>query len=79
MNKRTLRNLQEIDFCIQELTLYLDTHPHDVEASHYLLSLLKKRHAIKEAFIKDNGPLTIYDCFDDECWYHNPWPWDKED
>ena len=36
MNKLTL--LQQMDFCIQELTLYLDTHPNDL----YAFRLLKR-------------------------------------
>ena len=79
MNKR-LSALQENDFCIQELTLYMDTHPKDTEALNVLNQHIKRRDALKKAAQREVGPLTNYD--HDGCtwdWVNDPWPWDKED
>lgn len=80
MNKSSMQALQENDFCIQELTLYLDTHPRDEKALRMLNHHLAKRDELKMAVEKHYGPLTNYDN-DGSAWHwvRNPWPWDKED
>lgn len=80
MTRTALRALQENDFCIQELTLFLDTHPGDEAAMKKLNYHLSKRNELKTAAEKETGPLTNYD--HSGCtweWVNNPWPWDKED
>ncbi len=80
MKNKALLALQEIDFCIQELTLFLDMHPDNELALQLLSKYLNQRDTLKEAVEKQNGPLTNLDHSNNEwLWAKNPWPWDKED
>lgn len=80
MTKKALLAMQQNDFCIQELTLYMDTHPHDEKALRMLNQHLAKRPSLKMAAEKEVGPLTNYDNDGSHWnWINNPWPWDKED
>lgn len=66
------------DFCIQELTLYLDTHPKDVAALHLLNRHLEIRDELKRNAEKKMGPLTNYDHdTNDWRWIKGPWPWER--
>lgn len=70
---------QQNDFCIQELTLYLDTHPEDKTALRLLRKHLDIREELKEAVQNESGPLTNYDHDTrDWRWVKGPWPWEKE-
>lgn len=79
MNRNTLLKLQQIDFCIQELRLYIDTHPKDENARRILTHYLREREAINEAVEYARGPLTIYhhDTRNTH-WEDGPWPWENE-
>ena len=76
MNKLTL--LQQMDFCIQELTLYLDTHPNDLYAFRLLKRHLADRDQLKMEVERKNGPLTNYDTANNWLWTKGPWPWENE-
>ena len=51
MNKKELlRELQELDFAIQEAVLFLDTHPHnEVALSYYRYVTGLRRKALRSA------------------------------
>lgn len=70
---------QQNDFCIQELTLYLDTHPEDRNAMRLLRRHLDQRDDLKADVEQERGPLTNYDLDTrDFRWIKGPWPWEKE-
>lgn len=75
-----LSQLQALQFVLQELALYLDTHEDDTEAfslfRHYA-DLLKSARA---AYEKDNGPLTHMAAAGDKSWQWlcSPWPWEPK-
>ena len=78
-NTSNLLKHQQNDFCIQELTLYLDTHPEDRTAMRLLQRHLNMRDDLKEAVQRESGPQTIYDNDTrDWRWVKGPWPWEKE-
>ena len=74
MNEKGSRNSQlsrinEVSFAVDDMLLYLDTHPCDRKALEYCDA---------EKF----GPLTI-DCTDQQesatwKWMEQPFPWEKE-
>lgn len=70
--------LQAIGFAVNELALYLDTHPDDQEA----LDLYRKYQKIyakgAEEFARRCGPLTHATVVDHETytWMNDPWPWE---
>jgi spore coat protein JB len=73
-----LGELMSLNFVVQELGLYLDTHPEDREALRYFTeyaSLLKQG---KETFISRYGPLrqTQVTREGGYNWIGDPWPWE---
>ena len=52
-----MEQLQTVDFVLVELTLYLDTHPDDLEAIKQFNHYAKERKTIKKAFESQFGPL----------------------
>jgi spore coat protein JB len=73
-----LEELQAVDFVLVELTLYLDTHPGDVNAINQFNQYAQYRNQIKTAFESKYGPLQQYgNSYSDEkwSWHSGPWPW----
>lgn len=75
---RQLEEVQAMDFVIVELTLYLDTHPGDMDAIRQYNEFVKKRRAFVKQFEKEFGPMTScgysYSKYPWE-WKEAPWPW----
>lgn len=76
-----LAELQALSFGLNELCLYLDTHPEDGEA----LTLFNQYKALYiegcETYQAQYGPLNRLDIgangtYD---WLQNPWPWDYDE
>jgi spore coat protein JB len=73
-----LEELQAIDFVLVELTLYLDTHPHDIGAINQYNSYAKQRKYIKKEFEQRFHPLEQYGhsyASAPFSWSESPWPW----
>ena len=75
-----LRSLQQCDFTLYELQLYLDTHPNCPDALEYYRDMCAVRKKLVEEYTAAYGPLSSYDCFcgDDWTWVDQPWPWEGE-
>jgi len=58
---QSLREIQEISFGIQDISLYLDTHPTDTEALNRFNQLLIRRKDALSEFATNFYPLTV-DC-----------------
>ena len=56
-----LKELNEISFTVNDLTLYLDTHPLDGEALHAFAQAREKRVQLLSAVASEFEPLTA-DC-----------------
>ncbi|QIZ09748.1 spore coat protein CotJB [Priestia megaterium] len=73
-----MEQLQAVDFVLVELTLYLDTHPDDLEAINQFNHYAKERKRIKKAFEIQFGPLlqfgNSYSGYPWN-WKDTPWPW----
>ncbi|GIP38271.1 spore coat protein CotJB [Paenibacillus sp. J31TS4] len=75
---RQLRELQEIDFVLVELTLYLDTHPHDVQAIEQFNQMTLQRQQLACQFELEYGPLLQFGHSFSRYpwqWAESPWPW----
>ncbi|WP_438447546.1 spore coat protein CotJB [Gorillibacterium sp. sgz5001074] len=73
-----LKELQEIDFVLVELTLYLDTHPMDTPAIQQFNQLAQKRQQMAHHFEMKYGPLLQYGHSFSRSpwqWIDTPWPW----
>lgn len=63
MGNRTtlLKEISEISFAVDDLTLYLDTHPTDEAALTYYNELITKRKEAMQNYASEFEPLTL-DC-----------------
>ena len=72
-----LIELQTLDFAIQELAIYLDTHRDDREAFEVYRSFQMLYLQGKEKYEKQYGPLTHMSLSEGEYrWLDDPWPWE---
>ncbi|MCI1856989.1 MAG: spore coat protein CotJB [Sporolactobacillus sp.] len=73
-----LRALQANDFVLVELTLYLDTHPDDLDALKQFNRAVQKSAELRLNFEKQYGPLRqfghSYSAYPWQ-WKKTPWPW----
>jgi spore coat protein JB len=75
---KDLEKLQKIDFVLVELTLYLDTHPNDLQAIQQYNQLAQTRRGIADAFQRQYGPLMSFGHSFTQFpwqWVQTPWPW----
>lgn len=72
-----MRNVYETGFALDDILLYLDTHPTDQEAmAYYRYAQQANREAVR-AYEQVYGPLMITRVTsDDWSWISNPWPWE---
>ena len=64
-------------FGINELNLYLNTHPDDRNALAQYQCYREMRDKALEMYTAKCGPMTPYDSEDTACWswVDEPWPW----
>lgn len=74
-----LRKIQVVDFALQEVNLFLDTHPRNKKALTYYEMYRKLRHELHREYTEKFGPLTRDDVTSTEnwTWIDDPWPWEK--
>ncbi|MGM7721812.1 spore coat protein CotJB [Metabacillus sp. Hm71] len=73
-----LEEIQAIDFVLVELTLYLDTHPNDMQALQQFNQCALKSKQLKQVFESKFGMLQGFgNSFADANWSWGtaPWPW----
>jgi spore coat protein JB len=75
---KILCELQSLDFVLVELTLYLDTHPRDMQALQQFNQCVHKRQQVAAAYEMKYGPLLqfghSYSRYPWQ-WAQDPWPW----
>ena len=71
-------DLQAVGFAVNELALYLDTHPCDSEALALYRAYQKKYHEMMRKFSEECRPLTHVNPVNDKTytWLNDPWPWE---
>lgn len=72
--------LQALAFIVQELGLYLDTHPEDAEAFALYQNYAKLLEQGKRTYVEKVGPLVQADAALDDryTWVCGPWPWQNQ-
>ncbi|WP_231638407.1 spore coat protein CotJB [Rubeoparvulum massiliense] len=79
--RKTLMELQTVEFALVELQLYLDTHPQDGRAVMQYNALSQQLHQLKCRYEQEFGQLMHYGFspatmpYD---WIKTPWPWEIE-
>lgn len=79
--KRALeKEIARLSFSMDELRLFLDTHPKDTQALAAFVELKKKRRERIEQYHELYGPLDAYSGGGSEHWnwLQQPWPWERE-
>lgn len=74
--KEILKQIKCYDFAIQELTLYLDTHPDDEKAICLHNNYAKELRILTDKYQKMYGPLTSQFPCNKWRWIEEPWPWE---
>ncbi len=77
-NITPMTELQALNFAIQELALYLDTHREDKEALELYRNYQQLYERCKDEFTRKHGPLNHLRMSKSECydWLDDPWPWE---
>jgi spore coat protein JB len=70
--------ITQSSFALDDIKLYLDTHPCDVEAIMSYKEYKKIREIAMDEYKKNYGPISAYDvCIDNYWdWINSPWPWE---
>ncbi len=80
-DKEKLANrLQILDFAIQEVALFLDSHPKDKVALDYYHKHKDMRQMALAEYQSKYGPIhiTANENKDEWVWISDPWPWEME-
>ena len=72
-----LGELMALGFVVDEMRLYMDTHPDDAEAFQSLKEMIALAREAHSRYIKKYGPVAFDDVAlsDTYTWIDNPWPW----
>lgn len=75
-----LSMINQISFAVNDITLYLDTHPDDEAAMAYFKEHMESRTELLKEYAARFGPLTL-DSDKENCrqcwdWVMQPWPWE---
>ena len=75
-----LRKVQEADFVLYDVSLFLDTHPDNRAALDFFLQYQKEYTEATAAYEMYFGPLVSFDTDTSQgwTWVQGPWPWEME-
>ena len=77
--EKLIHCITEVSFYLDDLRLFLDTHPCDRDALAMYDEFQKKRESFVKEYEEMYGPLRWYGC-NDSCdvwkWTQYPWPWE---
>lgn len=80
---RLLRLIQQLDFSMYELSLYLDTHPSCANALERFEDLKEARRDAANEYVAKYGPLTHRGAGRGKAgewsWLSMPWPWERSE
>ena len=74
-----LHQIMALNFTVNDLTLYLDTHPDDFSAIRMHNDYSCKVKELTEKYEETYGPLTITSNsnLNNWDWSNEPWPWER--
>ena len=78
--QRMMKRVQMFDFILDELNLYLDTHPNDKNALDYFTQYQYLKNDAVNQYEARFGPLRAEDSMGEDYfdWIKGPWPWESE-
>ena len=76
--RELLEQIRALMFTVNDLSLYLDTHPCDMKALNAHREYSEKLMELKNIYQAQFGPLSIYHPVGSwENWINSPWPWER--
>ncbi len=75
--KDLLRQIMSLNFAVNDLVLYLDTHPNDSCALNKHNEYSEKVVNLTNEYQRLYGPLTVNFTSDTWDWIDEPWPWER--
>lgn len=76
-----IRQLSLVGFAMDDIRLFLDTHPCDTRAIELFNEYAKKYRMLKQEYTENYGGFTSYDHNNDEnmwVWNDYPMPWEGD-
>lgn len=77
--KTLIDKINQYSFAVNEATLFLDTHPYDMDALTYFQKYRKLRMDALKEYAEYYAPLVIDHTISDRIpwsWANEPWPWE---
>lgn len=76
-----MTELQSLEFVLNELALYLDTHPSDTEAFELFRQYDTMAREARAAFAAQGMPISRGESADGKTygWLNDPWPWNYQE
>ena len=72
--------IMDYKFAINDMALFLDTHPCDKKALSLHNEYVEKLKEYKTQYEKEYGPLTVYDeATSWSKWDYEAWPWERSE
>lgn len=73
-----MRRLQVQSFAIDDIKLYLDTHPDDKKALAYYNKYCHLQEQTMAQYVERFGPINVMQVESDDrwTWVDTPWPWE---
>lgn len=72
-----LHEIMSLNFAVNDLVLYLDTHPTDSRAINLHNKYSEKVIELTAMYQELYGPLTVNFSSETWDWIDQPWPWDR--
>lgn len=75
-----MKNIQAASFAVDDMRLFLDTHPFDQQAVQYFQDCQSNRNQFINEYETNFGPILSYNVDEDNhwTWVDKPWPWEGE-
>lgn len=80
--EKLLHRINEVSFAVNDILLYLDTHPCCQEALSFYKECASERQKLMKEYAQCYGPLTVDDALETDGstwkWMEQPFPWEQE-
>lgn len=76
---RLMQKITKVGFALDDITLYLDTHPSDADAMDYYRHMNELYLKLQKEYEDHFGPLTQNGGSNSRCWQWatEKWPWER--
>lgn len=72
-----MKQINESSFAMDDVLLFLDTHPNDPDAMRYYHNVVGMRKNVVSAYERQYGPLTVDSVTGNTwSWMTQTWPWE---